>query len=84
MKLVTRNNLALFTQLRDHTSEIIMWDSNTYSSITFCILVRVTSLEQLSLTEFSGELFRPKVNGSDRKNVLGIWIDFGTILCPFS
>ena len=37
--------------------------------------LRVTSLEQLSLAEFSGELVRPKVYENDHKNVLGIWID---------
>ena len=37
--------------------------------------VRVTSLEQLSLAEFSGELARPNVYENSNKNVLGIWID---------
>jgi hypothetical protein len=35
----------------------------------------VTSLEQLSLAEFSGEEVRPKVYENGHKNVLGIWID---------
>ena len=34
---------------------------------------RWTSLEQLSLAEFSGELVRPKVYEYDHKSVLGIW-----------
>ena len=33
---------------------------------------RVTSLEQLSLAEFSGEYARSKVYENDHKNVLGI------------
>ena len=36
---------------------------------------RVTSLEQLSLAEFSGEQARPKVYENDHKNVQGIWFD---------
>ena len=36
---------------------------------------RVTSLEQLSLAEFSGELVRPKDYENNHKNVLGIWIN---------
>ena len=35
---------------------------------------RVTSLEQLSLAEFSGEYAGPKVYEKDHKSVLGIWI----------
>ena len=37
--------------------------------------IRVTSLEQLSLAEFSGEYARSKVYENDHKNVLGIWLD---------
>ena len=33
----------------------------------------MTSLEQLSFAEFSGELIRPKVYENGPKNVLGIW-----------
>ena len=36
---------------------------------------RMTSLEQLSLTEFSGDVVRPKVYENSHKNVLDIWID---------
>ena len=36
---------------------------------------RVTSLEQLSLAEFSGEKARPKVYENGLKNVLAIWLD---------
>ena len=36
---------------------------------------RWTSLAQLSLAEFSGELVRPKVYENDHKSVLGIWMD---------
>jgi hypothetical protein len=36
---------------------------------------RVTSLEQLSLAEFSGEEARPKVYENDHKNALVIWLD---------
>ena len=37
---------------------------------------RVTSLEQLSLAEFSGELVRPIFYENDHKNALGtIWIN---------
>ena len=36
------------------------------------IRVRVTSLEQLSLAEFSGEYARPKVYENGHKNVPGI------------
>ena len=39
------------------------------------ICSRVTSLEQLSLAEFSGELVRPKVYKNNHKSVLGIWMD---------
>ena len=35
----------------------------------------MTSFEQLSLAEFSGEKVRPKVYENGHKNVLGIWID---------
>ena len=38
-------------------------------------VIRVTSLEQLSLAQFIGELVRPKVYENDHRNVLGIWID---------
>ena len=36
---------------------------------------RVTSLEQLSVAEFSGEYARPKVYENGLKNVLLIWLD---------
>ena len=36
---------------------------------------RVTSLEQLSVAEFSGEKARPKVYENGHKNVLVIWLD---------
>ena len=36
---------------------------------------RVTSLEQLSVAEFSGDLARPKVYENGHKNVLVIWLD---------
>ena len=39
------------------------------------ITIRVTSLEQLSLAEFSGESTRPKVYENGHKKVLGIWLD---------
>ena len=35
----------------------------------------MTSLEQLSLNDFSGELARPKVYENGLKNVLVIWLD---------
>ena len=35
----------------------------------------MTSLEQLSFAEFSGELIRPKVYENGPKNVLAIWLD---------
>jgi hypothetical protein len=35
----------------------------------------VTSLEQLSLAEFSGEKARPKVYENGHKNVPGIWFN---------
>ena len=35
----------------------------------------MTSLEQLSLAEFSGEYARSKVYENDHKNVVGIWLD---------
>ena len=35
----------------------------------------MTSLEQLSLAEFSGEYTRPKVYENGRKYVLDIWLD---------
>ena len=35
----------------------------------------MTSLEELSLAEFSGEYARSKVYENDHKNVLGIWLD---------
>ena len=37
--------------------------------------LRVTSLEQLSLAEFSGEQTRSKVYENSHKKVLGIWLD---------
>ena len=36
---------------------------------------RVTSIEQLSLAEFSGEYTRPNVYENGHKNVQGIWLD---------
>ena len=36
---------------------------------------RVTSLEQLSLAEFSGEYARPKINENEHKKVPGIWFN---------
>ena len=36
---------------------------------------RATSLEQLSLAEFSDEYARSKVYENDHENVLGIWLD---------
>ena len=42
---------------------------------TAFMLNRVTSLEQLSVAEFSGEQASPKVYENGHKNVLGIWID---------
>ena len=36
---------------------------------------RVTSLEQLSIAEFSGEYTRPKVYEKGPKKVLSIWLD---------
>ena len=41
----------------------------------FPIYIRKTSLEQLSLADFSGENARSKVYENDNKNVLGIWTD---------
>ena len=35
----------------------------------------MTSLEQLSVAEFSGEQTRPKVYENGHKKVLGIWLD---------
>ena len=35
----------------------------------------MTSLEQLSVAEFSGEYARPKVYENGLKNVLAIWLD---------
>ena len=40
---------------------------------------RVTSLDQLSVAEFSGGQ-RPKVNENGLKNVLGIWFDLVLVL----
>ena len=37
--------------------------------------IRVTSLEQLSVAEFSGELARSNVYENSCKNVLGIWFN---------
>ena len=42
------------------------------------LLYRVTSLEQFSLAEFSGEEERPKVYQNDHKNVPGIWFNLVT------
>jgi len=39
------------------------------------LTIRVTSLEQLSLAEFGGELVGPRVYEDDQKSVLGIWMD---------
>ena len=38
-------------------------------------LDRVTSLEQLSVAEFSGEYARPKAYENGLRNVLAIWLD---------
>ena len=48
-------------------------------------LFRVTSLEQLSLAEFGGELERPKIYENGHKNVPGIWMDSVTKvkICKF-
>ena len=35
----------------------------------------MTSLEQLSVAEFSGEQARPKVYDNGHENVLAIWLD---------
>ena len=37
--------------------------------------VRVTSLDQLSRAEFSGEYIRLKVYENDHKKILDIWLD---------
>ena len=39
-----------------------------------CMYIRVTSLEQLSVAEFSGELTRLKVYENGHKKVLGTWL----------
>ena len=39
----------------------------------------MTSLEQLSLAEFSGEYARSKVYENDHKNVLGVWLNLSNI-----
>ena len=39
------------------------------------MLPRVTSLEHLSVAEFSGEQTRLKVYENGHKKVLGIWLD---------
>ena len=36
---------------------------------------RVTTLEQMSVADFSGDKARPKVYKNGRKNVLAIWVD---------
>ena len=41
---------------------------------------RVTSLEQLSVAEFSGEKARPKVYENCQKNVPMIWLDLVSIV----
>ena len=41
----------------------------------FLLFFRVSSLEQLSLAEFSGEYARSKGYENDHENVLGIWLD---------
>ena len=39
-------------------------------------IIRVTSLEHLSVAEFSGELTRANVYENSHKKTLGIWFDF--------
>ena len=39
------------------------------------MLPRVTTLEQLSVAEFSGEYTRPKVYENGHEYVLAIWLD---------
>ena len=39
------------------------------------VVIRVTSLEQLSVAEFSGEYTSSKVYENGHKNVLAIWLD---------
>ena len=39
------------------------------------VYIRVTSLERLSIAEYSGEQTRPKVYDNGHKKVLGIWFD---------
>ena len=44
----------------------------TKSALKF-MKVRVTSLEQLSVAEFSDEYAKPKAYENDHRKVLGIW-----------
>ena len=46
--------------------------SELFQTPSMCVLVRVTSPEQLKIAEFSGESVRPKVYDNGCKNVLGI------------
>ena len=43
--------------------------------VVLAMYFRVTSLEQLSVAEFSGEQARLKVYKNGHKNVLAIWLD---------
>ena len=55
--------------------------SATTGSLCRCsspVVVRVTSLEQLSVAEFSGEKARPKDYENGHKNVLAIWLDLAS------
>ena len=45
------------------------------SSSIVTVPIRVTSLEQLSVADFSGEKARPKVKENDHKNVPRIWFN---------
>ena len=54
--------------------------------MTYYKFFRVTSLEKLSVAEFSGEKARPKIYENGHKNVLAIWLDLilnAKILAPF-
>jgi len=64
----------MLRQQKDLVGRLRKWQFLLTFSTAF-MLTRVTSLEQLSVAEFSGEQASPKVYENGHKNVLAIWFD---------
>ena len=67
--MLAKNSMFVLIGGKDYTLSFPKLQGNEFS---FCTgLIRVTSLEQLSLAEFSGEKARPNVYENSHKKVLG-------------